>query len=30
MDLNAIKQKLASLNSGGNQDREKVDFEKIY
>lgn len=30
MDLNAIKSKLAALNSGGNQDREKVDFEKIY
>jgi hypothetical protein len=30
MDLKAIKQKLESLNSGGNQDREKVDFEKIY
>jgi len=30
MDLNAIKNKLAALNSTGNQDREKVDFEKIY
>jgi hypothetical protein len=30
MDLNAIKSKLAALNSGGNQDREKVDFDKIY
>jgi hypothetical protein len=30
MDLNAIRSKLASLNSGGNQDREKVDFDKIY
>lgn len=30
MDLNAIKNKLAALNSGGNQDREKVDFDKIY
>lgn len=30
MDLNAIKSKLAALNSGGNQEREKVDFDKIY
>lgn len=30
MDLNAIKSKLAALNSSGNQDREKVDFDKIY
>lgn len=30
MDLNAIKSKLAALNSAGNQDREKVDFDKIY
>jgi hypothetical protein len=30
MDLNAIKNKLAALNSTGNQDREKVDFDKIY
>jgi len=30
MDLNAIKNKLAALNSAGNQDREKVDFDKIY
>lgn len=30
MDLASIKSKLAALNSGGNQDREKVDFEKIY
>jgi hypothetical protein len=30
MDLNAIRNKLAALNSGGNQDREKVDFDKIY
>jgi len=30
MDLNAIKNKLAALNSTGGQDREKVDFEKIY
>ena len=30
MDINAIKAKLAALNSTGNQDREKVDFDKIY
>lgn len=30
MDLNAIRNKLAALNSSGNQDREKVDFDKIY
>ena len=30
MDLNAIKNKLAALNSTGNQDREKIDFDKIY
>lgn len=30
MDINAIKQKLAALNSTGNQDREKIDFDKIY
>ena len=30
MDLKAIRQKLESLNSNGNQDREKVDFDKIY
>lgn len=30
MDINAIKAKLAALNSGGNQEREKVDFDKIY
>lgn len=30
MDLNAIKSKLAALNSTGGQDREKIDFDKIY
>lgn len=30
MDLASIKQKLAALNSGGTQDRERIDFDKIY
>lgn len=30
MDLSAIKSKLAALNGNGNQEREKVDYDKVF
>jgi hypothetical protein len=30
MDINAIKAKLSALNNTGNNDREKVDYEKVF
>ncbi len=30
MDLSAIKQKLESMNNNGSNDREKIDYEKIF